>query len=1010
CAVALAHPRDCSHCVEAVRRLYRRIESRVCWHASQVVCAEEYRTNYDFGSSPPTKHHSKPIPTTTFNAVDSDYSKSDCHLLHPLESSPGLSSTSRARLREEHLDCWPTSYAAPIPGRAGRRDYHAYHHAPHSPMPPQHYYAYNPQFYPHPPPQPYQWRQPYPPQQYLPPQHMQAPYQRSPMVVTSQPHLQQPMTPVTRQQNPPPAPPQATQSPRPVQQYSHQQPPAATPSPAPTPSASLPPVPAAATSLKERMDTPPPPPSRRQSTAQNPLLLPPEHKQPYWPDLPWYSVPESRTAFPSRATPRRRRRRNIRPQNNSVALPALESSEGKASAQKDEASAQAESQTLSNEEPASEASTIAAPSEPETPATSQAPSESEFTTASTPATPARAPTASPKPTPTQQAHTRRDARTAIAVPSIPGISKPKEAAPLTASSKDVSEKVAEDNTPKAEAQQETSGNEEVAAVADENPKTPPPKSAPAPKSWADLVKRNTKTQAPAAKVNGEVITNGFQLPKTASLAEALKQYRVQGGGALNFLEPRGLVNTGNMCYMNSILQVLVFCVPFYNFLDQVRQRTVHSMKGDTPLVDAMIMFMREFKVLAGAESVGVLRSLLRQEQLEQYGDPVTPDYVYEVIRKLPRFAGMRASRTAIKRTRHQQDAEEFLGFLLEGLHDECVQVMQGQPDAQPSQSVSSLETVMSPGSADGWLEVGPKQKASVTRTAGQQDAPSPITKIFGGHLRSELRVPGLKDSVTLEPYKPLQLDIGASHVNNIVDALKGITYTEALTGDFGGKGTTAKKQVFIDSLPPVLVLHLKRFQYDSSFSGTQKIWKKVGYPLELQIPKEVFPPAKRAQLQISGLPKFRLTSVVYHHGKSAAGGHYTVDVLRQDSREWIRMDDTIIRRIRPEDVAEGGAEEDPKILAKALEQHKADQDLQKQRNMYQGLDEAEKEPEEEKPWSEVNGHPNGHRKNWSNVAANVTNGTSTPTSTTGKRTPTAKKEGVRDNKVAYILLYERIHD
>lgn len=335
--------------------------------------------------------------------------------------------------------------------------------------------------------------------------------------------------------------------------------------------------------------------------------------------------------------------------------------------------------------------------------------------------------------------------------------------------------------------------------------------------------------------------------------------------------------------------------------------------------------------------------------------------------------------------------------------------MQGQTDEQPQQNgFSSPETVLSLGSADGWLEVGPKQKAAITRTAGQQDAPSPITKIFGGHLRSELRALHQKDSVTLEPYKPLQLDIGAPHVNNIVDALKGITHTEVL--DFGGKGNTAKKQVFIDSLPPVLVLHLKRFQYDNSFSGTQKIWKKIGYPLELQIPKEVFPPAKRGQLQISGLPKFRLTSVVYHHGKSAAGGHYTVDVLRQDSREWIRMDDTMIRRIRPEDVAEGGSEEDPKILAKALEQHKADQDLQKQRNMYQGLDEAEKEPEEEKPWSEVNGNPSGHKKNWSIVAANVTNGTSTPTSTTGKRTPNAYKEGVRDNKVAYILLYERIHE
>lgn len=230
-----------------------------------------------------------------------------------------------------------------------------------------------------------------------------------------------------------------------------------------------------------------------------------------------------------------------------------------------------------------------------------------------------------------------------------------------------------------------------------------------------------------------------------------------------------------------------------------------------------------------------------------------------------------------------------------------------------------------------------------------------------------------------------------------------------MTGEFGARGT-AKKQVFIEDLPPVLILHLKRFQYDNSFTGTQKIWKKVGYPLELEIPKEVFSPAKRGGFAIrGGTPKYRLTSVVYHHGKSAAGGHYTVDVLREDSREWVRIDDTIIRRIRPEDVAEGGAEEDPKVLAKALEQHKADQDMQKQRNMYEGLDEADKEPEAEKPWSEVNGHANGHSKKWSGVAL-ATNGSATPASSNGKRTPAARKEGVRDNKVAYILLYERIRD
>ena len=75
----------------------------------------------------------------------------------------------------------------------------------------------------------------------------------------------------------------------------------------------------------------------------------------------------------------------------------------------------------------------------------------------------------------------------------------------------------------------------------------------------------------------------------------------------------------------------------------MRQRTVHSLKSDTPLVDAMIMFMKEFRVLASAESVGGLKKLLSQQQLEQYGEPVTPEYVYDAIRKLDRFISMRVS-------------------------------------------------------------------------------------------------------------------------------------------------------------------------------------------------------------------------------------------------------------------------------------------------------------------------------------------------------------------------------
>jgi ubiquitin carboxyl-terminal hydrolase 10 len=399
------------------------------------------------------------------------------------------------------------------------------------------------------------------------------------------------------------------------------------------------------------------------------------------------------------------------------------------------------------------------------------------------------------------------------------------------------------------------------------------------------------------------------------------------------------------------------------------------------------MFMRDFKLIDSAASIEQLRLRLKDSELEQYGDPLTPEYVYDVIRRLPRFDNMKRGQ--------QEDAEEFLGFLLAGLHDEAAHIIKSDKQNQGPDGLSA--TSNGSGSADNdWQEVGAKQKSTNTQSSGAIEFETPITKIFGGKLRSEYKKPGEKASVTLEPYQPLQLDIGGPNINNISDALKNLTRLETLDGAARG-ARASTKQVHIETLPPVLILHLKRFHYDAH--GPQKIWKKVGYPLELEIPKEVFPPHKRSSYLTHGaFPRYRLISVVYHHGKNASGGHYTVDLRRQEGKEWIRMDDTIIRRIRAEDVAEGGAEEDPKVLAAALEQHKNDAGKSKNFFTQIDMDEADKGA-----WSQVNGtEKKENTKKWTGVV----NGTATPTSA-GKRTP-LPKENVRDNKVAYILFYQRI--
>ena len=56
-----------------------------------------------------------------------------------------------------------------------------------------------------------------------------------------------------------------------------------------------------------------------------------------------------------------------------------------------------------------------------------------------------------------------------------------------------------------------------------------------------------------------------------------------------------------------------------------------------------IMFVREYKVIDAASSVEQLRLRLKDTELEQYGEPFIPEFVYDIIRRLPRFSSMRVS-------------------------------------------------------------------------------------------------------------------------------------------------------------------------------------------------------------------------------------------------------------------------------------------------------------------------------------------------------------------------------
>ncbi|CAG8727528.1 11083_t:CDS:2, partial [Acaulospora morrowiae] len=79
--------------------------------------------------------------------------------------------------------------------------------------------------------------------------------------------------------------------------------------------------------------------------------------------------------------------------------------------------------------------------------------------------------------------------------------------------------------------------------------------------------------------------------------------------------------------------------------------------------------------------------------------------------------------------------------------------------------------------------------------------------------------------------------------------------------------------------------------------GTQKLSKHVGYSTTLSIPPELIAPGRRPSTAVD----YQLFGVVYHHGKSATGGHYTADILR-DENEWLHIDDTTISSISADEV------------------------------------------------------------------------------------------------------------
>ncbi|KAI9628453.1 hypothetical protein H4Q26_018054 [Puccinia striiformis f. sp. tritici PST-130] len=444
-----------------------------------------------------------------------------------------------------------------------------------------------------------------------------------------------------------------------------------------------------------------------------------------------------------------------------------------------------------------------------------------------------------------------------------------------------------------------------------DPPSPTTSQAPSiikPKSWADLLRRPAEPAKPTTSSNNpprpspnsksltasNQTTEPVDLNQPLPLSEKLSLLRLTDQPS--HLIPRGLVNNGNICFANAILQVLVHCSPFFNLLNHIGRIVAHDFKSQTPLLDAMIAFLHEFQTVSPAELQPILDSTgqLKSYQLPasaahlRQADPFIAESVWMATKDNSRFDAMRRGQ--------QEDAQEFLCFFLDSLHEELlfltdkhdstIRSKLQKSKTKPSNPVPHLSANEALNSGE-WLEVGAKGQAAVTRS--MDACPSPLTELFDLKTRSVLHRSGQKDSVTFEPTNMLQLSIEHPSITTIEQALAHFSTPEVISDmvSKNGQRVSATKQVYIESFPPVLVLHLKRFNYNNQ----DGLFIRV-------IPQSVLSPAQRAsQNSKDGQVNFKLFAVVYHHGPHASGGHYTVLIRQPVINNWIYIDDTQITSI-----------------------------------------------------------------------------------------------------------------
>ncbi|XP_077935482.1 ubiquitin carboxyl-terminal hydrolase 8 isoform X4 [Halichoerus grypus] len=308
----------------------------------------------------------------------------------------------------------------------------------------------------------------------------------------------------------------------------------------------------------------------------------------------------------------------------------------------------------------------------------------------------------------------------------------------------------------------------------------------------------------------------------------------------------GLRNLGNTCYMNSILQCLCnapHLADYFNrncYQDDINRSNLLGHKGEV------------------AEEFGIIMKALWTGQY-RYISP--KDFKITIGKINDQFAGY-----------SQQDSQELLLFLMDGLHEDL-----NKADNRKRHKEENNDHLDDFKAAEHAWQKHKQLNESI------------IVALFQGQFKSTVQcLTCHKKSRTFEAFMYLSLPLASTSKCTLQDCLRLFSKEEKLTDNnrfYCSHCRTRRdslKKIEIWKLPPVLLVHLKRFSYDGRWK--QKLQTSVDFPLEnLDLAQYVIGPK-------NNLKKYNLFSVSNHYG-GLDGGHYTAYCKNAARQRWFKFDD-----------------------------------------------------------------------------------------------------------------------